>query len=144
MKLHHIDFDVQMRAHAAVIAGDFIFLSGFAGGDYKTGKVVRGLESQIDLAFQKLIATLEAAGSSLDNIVKVTTYLTRPDKAADVHRITSKYWKGMKPPSTLVIVKRLGLPGLLIEIDATAVRSRGGSKPKKVVKGWDKNLRKRP
>ena len=100
LKLHPIDFDVPTKAHAAVVAGDFVFLSGFAGGDYK-GNVVRGLENQIDLAFQKLITTLEAAGTSLDNVVKVTTYLTRPEKSDEVRRITSKYWKGMKPPSTL-------------------------------------------
>ena len=143
MKKHSIDFDVMKTIHGVSVVGDLVFLAGFGGSDFKTGKVMNGLEEQVELAFDKLEAALEAAGSSLDNVVKVTTYLTDPDLIDRSRTVSRKRWNGMGPPSTMVIVSRLGLPGMFYEIDVIAVRPEGAPKPKKIIRGGDKNIRRK-
>jgi len=143
LKKHSIDFDVLKTIHGVSVVGDLVFLAGFGGSDFKTGKVMKGIEEQVELAFDKLEAALKAAGSSLDNVVKVTTYLTDPDLIDRARTVSRRHWKGMGPPSTMVIVSGLGLPGMLYEVDAIAVRPDGAPMPKKIIRGWDKNIRRK-
>ena len=143
MKKQSIDFDVLKTIHGVSVVGDLVFLAGFGGSDFKTGKVMKEIEEQVEIAFDKVEAALKAAGSSLDNVVRVTTYITDSDLIDRARAVSRKRWKGMGPPSTMVIVAGLGLPGMFYEVDIIAVRPDGAPKPKKIIRGWDKNIRRK-
>ena len=60
----------------AIRAGDYIFVSGQAGfQDPKSGEVIVGIEDQTRLCIENIKRVLNSAGSSLDDIVKVTIFL---------------------------------------------------------------------
>src|SRR5574340_1105513 len=65
----------------AIRAGDFIFCSGQAGLDPATGQLVSGgIQAETRRVLQNLAAVLEAAGSSLDRVVKTTGFITNMDE----------------------------------------------------------------
>jgi 2-iminobutanoate/2-iminopropanoate deaminase len=60
----------------AVIAGDFVFVSGTTGVDINTGKLAEGgYEAQINQAYKNIKTILEDAGSSMDKVVKITAFM---------------------------------------------------------------------
>ena len=59
----------------AIIVGDLVFTSGQIGLDSKTGQMPEGMEAQFEQVFRNLDGVLQASGSSIDNIVKVTVFL---------------------------------------------------------------------
>jgi 2-iminobutanoate/2-iminopropanoate deaminase len=62
---------------AAIRSGDFIFLSGQVAQDAKTGKLIEGdVGAQTEQIFANLSAVLEAAGKTLEDVVRVGVYLT--------------------------------------------------------------------
>ncbi len=106
----------------AVRVGNLIFCSGQIGIG-PDGKIVdpRDTRAQIVQAFKNLETVLEGAGGSLDQVVKITSYLLDDvdrDALVDVRR---RFFKPPYPASTLVIVKGLARPDYRYEIDAIAV-----------------------
>lgn len=60
----------------AVIAGDLIFVSGTAGIDLSTGKLISdNYDAQVLQAFKNVKTILEDAGSSMDKVVKITVFM---------------------------------------------------------------------
>jgi len=99
-----------------------VFISGQVAFD-ENGNIV-GLgdpEKQTRQALENLKKCVEAAGGSLDNIVKVTFYLTDVRYFDVVHKVRADYFKKNPPASTLVEVSKLAKPGLLVEVEAIAV-----------------------
>ncbi len=84
----------------AVIAGDFVFVSGTVGADIATGKLVEGgYEAQVVQAFKNVKTILEDAGSSMDRVVKITVFMVSgadPDFSV-TNRIYSEYFKNHTP-----------------------------------------------
>jgi enamine deaminase RidA (YjgF/YER057c/UK114 family) len=73
-------------------------------------------------AFENLGTVLEQAGASFDDVVKLTFYLTDIGRIRDVASVRDEFLDRSRPPaSTAVGVAGLALPGLEIEVDATAV-----------------------
>jgi 2-iminobutanoate/2-iminopropanoate deaminase len=70
--------------------------------------------------FINIKLTLEAAGASLQDVVKYTVYLTNMDDIATFREVRARYLTPPMPAGTGVEVSRL-LPGVLVEIDAVAV-----------------------
>lgn len=83
-------------------------------------------ESQVDRAFDALIATLDAAGTNTDNVVKITLLIAEHDAEKLAYLVEKrKAVFGENPPaSTLIPVSELYAPGVLFEIDAVAVAHR--------------------
>lgn len=107
----------------AVIAGNLVFVSGQIPIDPATGKLVEGdFEAQVRRVMENVRAILEAAGLTLDDIVKVTAYLKDPAKFQDFNRVYSEYFKGSFPARTTVFVQELPA-GAQIEIDVIAYRA---------------------
>ncbi|WP_231511609.1 RidA family protein [Chondromyces apiculatus] len=81
-----------------------------------------GFAAQVTRAFTNLAAALEAAGSNLAHIVKLTHYLTDVDaQLAEVRSIRDRFLDPTAPPaSTAVEVSRLVIEGVLYEVDAVA------------------------
>ena len=106
----------------AVRMGDLIFVSGQAAIDEK-GEIVGlgNFEAQAEQVFRNLARVLEAAGSGLDRVVKVTIYLTDMANFPKIVELRGKWFTAPYPADTIVEVSSLALPGLEIEIEAIAV-----------------------
>ncbi|ASK87362.1 RidA family protein [Sphingorhabdus sp. SMR4y] len=102
-------------------AGDLLFLSGQAAID-EQGQVigVADFDAQLRQVFINIDRVLHAAGSSRDNIIKVTIYLTDMENFAKVVQARKIYFKAPYPADTTLEVKALALPDLMVEIDVIA------------------------
>ena len=110
----------------ATILGDLVFISGIGPHDPKTGKQVEGgIKEQTKMVMDLMKAALEEAGSSLDNVLKCTVYLTDMNCYYEMNEVYSSYFK-VPPARTCVEVSKLPRPeeNVMIEIDAIAYRTR--------------------
>jgi 2-iminobutanoate/2-iminopropanoate deaminase len=80
------------------------------------------IEGQSEQAWRNVVATLEGGGMGIKDLVKVTSFLTRPQDIAAYGKIRDKYLGDMRPATTMVVVQALALPNFLIEVEATAVK----------------------
>ena len=102
--------------------GDLLFLSGQAAID-EQGQVVGAadFDAQLLQVFTNIDRALHAAGSSRDQIVKVTIYLTDMGNFPKIVQARKVYFEHPYPADTIVEVKALALPDLMVEIDVIAV-----------------------
>jgi enamine deaminase RidA (YjgF/YER057c/UK114 family) len=109
----------------AVVANGVVYLRGQIGQDLDTRESVGvgDVEAQAEKAMANIKMLLEEAGSSLEDIVKVTVYLIDPRYREPVYRTIGKWLRGVHPVSTGLVVSALARPEWLVEIDATAVVS---------------------
>lgn len=107
--------------------GDLLFISGQAGaGD--DGRIVDGgFVAQGEQAFANLQRALEAGGSSLRDVIKVTIFVTDMGHFQDVVALRRKFFSAPYPADTIAEIKALYDPRAMIEIEAiAAVRREGG------------------
>jgi len=100
-----------------------VFVAGQTGVD-ANGKAAREFRSQATQAFENIKTALASVGGSMDNVVRLTTYLTDIEQNAEAYReVRASFFsnKGALPASTLLQVTRLANPSYLIEVDATAI-----------------------
>lgn len=120
IKMLKTEYDVEKPYARGLVAGGFVFLSGVGGIDPGTDTVLFGMQAQAEIICQRIRASLELAGSSVDNIVKVVTYVTDMESyrksGADIVRKSFP-----KRASTLIGVKELAREGMMIEVDVTAL-----------------------
>ena len=106
----------------AIKAGPFVFVSGQAGYD-NDGKIVKGgFEAQGEQAFLNLKRALSASGSSLDNVLKVTIFVTDMGHFKQVVELRRKYFSEPYPADTIAEVKALYSREVMIEIEAIALK----------------------
>ncbi len=119
--------DASFGYSQAVRLGDLLFLAGQVAWDEK-GRVVGGTDArlQTEKVFSNLRAVLEASGSSLDRVAKLTIFATSRDHLAAIREIRHKVFDpiGHYPASTFVVVGGLATPELLVEIEAVATVAR--------------------
>ena len=90
---------------AAIKANGFVFVSGLPPMDRKTGQIIRGdIVAQTELSLENVKATLEAAGSSLDKVVKCTVYIANSAYFPTVNEIYARYFPHDPPARTFVTV----------------------------------------
>ena len=100
-----------------------VFIAGQTGVD-ASGKAVQGFRAQAMQAFTNIKTALASVGGSMDNVVRLTTYLTDIQQDADTYREVRASFlpnKSALPASTLLQVVRLADPAYLIEVDAVAI-----------------------
>src|SRR5262245_31647008 len=100
--------------------GDLLFVAGQTGRHPKTGEVGKDIREQTRNVLERIKVILEAGGSSLDNVLTATTYVTRRDDVPAYNEEYAKYFPTNKPARTTVTVASLNSPELLIEITVTA------------------------
>lgn len=117
--------DTRAYAYAhAVRMGDLIFVAGQVARDVNGNLVGKGdVRTQTEQVFMNLRAILEAAGSGMQKVGKVTVFITRLEYRAIVHEIRSRVFNeaGHLPASTLAVVTSLADPDWLVEIEAVAL-----------------------
>jgi len=105
----------------AIKANGFIFASGQIPLDPATMRIVEGgIEEQTERVLDNLKAVLEAAGSSLDRVVKTTVYLADMGEFAAMNEIYARYFGATKPARATVQVARLPRD-VRVEIDVVAL-----------------------
>ena len=105
-----------------VRAGNRIFLRGQTGFDLdQKMRDPVDAATQADQAMKNAKVLLEEAGSSLDHVTMVTTYLTDPAYRMPVYRTVAEHLRGNHTAGTGLIVKGLALPEMKVEIDLEAV-----------------------
>jgi|SRR5699024_6210732 len=103
-----------------LIVNGFVFVSGQASVDFATSEFQLGtIEEETHRTMQNLKAILEAAGSSLDQIVKCTVHLSDIRDFAKYNEVYSSYFGDRKPTRTTV--QSILAEGLKVEIDCIAV-----------------------
>ncbi|WP_405783572.1 RidA family protein [Streptomyces sp. NBC_00859] len=113
---------VNGYSHAVAFHGAMIAVSGQVpvDGDNLVGK--GDAETQVRQVYANLATALEAAGSSLEHVVKLTVYLTDLDDLGAFRTVRDEHQDAERPPAcSLVRVAGLVHPDFRVEIDALAV-----------------------
>lgn len=113
----------------AIIAQGWVFCSGQIPLDPHSGEVVAGpIQAQTRLALTNLRSVLQAAGCSLEDVVRCTVYLTDMGDFTPVNEVYAEFFGETRPARAAVQVA--GLPkGVDIEIDAIAVLPQRSAAP---------------
>jgi enamine deaminase RidA (YjgF/YER057c/UK114 family) len=100
-----------------------VFVAGQTGVD-ASGKAAQGFHAQAVQVFENIKTALASVGGSMDNVVRLVTYMTDLEQNADAYReVRASFFpnKSALPASTLLQITRLANPSYLIEVDATAI-----------------------
>ena len=100
--------------------GNLVFVAGQTGRHPATGEVGKDIREQTRNTLERIKVILAAAGTSLDNVLTATPYLTRVQDLAAYNEEYAKYFPTDKPARTTVTVAALNSPDLVIEITVTA------------------------
>ena len=105
----------------AIVANGFVYAAGQGPIDPATGQFIPGgIVEQTTQTLKNLSAILQAAGTSLDNVVKTTVYLHAISDFQAMNKVYAEYFKANPPARTTV--GNLDLPlKILVEIEAIAV-----------------------
>ena len=105
---------------AATRFGGLVFVAGQTGRNPVTGETGKDIREQTRNILERIKEILAAAGTSLDNVLTATTYLTNVGNLAAYNEEYGKFFPTNKPARTTVTVASLNNPDLLIEITVTA------------------------
>ncbi len=104
----------------AIKAGNTVYMSGQIPLDPKTMELVEGFEAQTVQVFENLKAVAEAAGGSLQDIVKLNIYLTDLGNFATVNEVMSRYFQQPYPARAAIGIAALP-KAAQVEMDAVLV-----------------------
>ena len=102
------------------VVGDFVYTSGQIPVDPASGEVPAGIAAQAEQSCKNVAAILEAAGTTLEGVVKTTCFLADMGDFAAFNEVYAKYFTS-KPARSCVAVKDLP-KGVLCEIEAIAAK----------------------
>ncbi|MDE2228038.1 MAG: RidA family protein [Alphaproteobacteria bacterium] len=88
----------------------------------KDGSTPQGIKAQAEQVWRNIIAVLESAGMSVENLVKVNHYLTKAENIPGYSEVRSKMLGAARPASTMIVVQSLVKPEWLVEVEATAAK----------------------
>jgi 2-iminobutanoate/2-iminopropanoate deaminase len=106
----------------AIRHGRLLFTSGLVPVDLKSGESMDGdIRAQTACVLDNLALLLAAAGATLQDVVKVTVYLTDSSMAQEMNAVYERHFSNSYPARSTVQVGPLARPEFLIEIDSIAV-----------------------
>jgi len=102
--------------------GDFLFVSAQGPFDPKTGKIVGpDIESQTRRALENVKAIVEASGLTLQDVVKMSIYLSKSDDFQKMNEVYQTFFT-RNPPTRTTLEAKLPIPNVLVAADAIAHR----------------------
>jgi len=105
----------------AVRKGDLVFTSGFVAIDDNFAVIAPGdVVAQSDLVFRRLAELLEHAGSSMEDVLKISAYLVADADYPLYNEARHRWFPNDPPASSTVVVASLVKAGLVVEIEAIA------------------------
>lgn len=111
-------FESVMGYSRAVVDGDWVHVSGTTGYDYATMTIADDVAAQTEQVFRNIAAALQQADASLDDVVRVTYYLTDASYFDVIAPICGKYFARARPAATALICQLID-PAIKIEIEVT-------------------------
>jgi len=102
-------------------AGDNLYVSGLTSRN-KDGVTIDGANEyeQSQVIFTKMRRLIEEAGATMDDMVKLTIFVTRIEHNSDVWKARAEFFEGDFPACSLVEVKGLAAPEIYVEIEGIA------------------------
>jgi enamine deaminase RidA (YjgF/YER057c/UK114 family) len=117
-------FETEIGYSRAVVDGDWVFVSGTTGFDYRAMTISPDIVEQAEQCFRNIEAVLADAGASLADVVRVTYILPDGSQFKQCWPVLRKYFGEIRPAATM-IQAGLADPRMLIEIEVTARRPTG-------------------
>ncbi len=114
-------FESEIGYSRAVVQGDWVFVAGTTGFDYSTMTMSEDIAAQTDQCLRNIASALEQAGSSLDDVVRVTYVLPDGSEFPKCWPVLKKYF-GTIRPAAMMISAGLADPRMKIEIEVTALK----------------------
>lgn len=110
----------------AVVHDNLVFVSGITASD-ADHNIVGGDDAaaQTEVILANLDRILQAAGSGLDLVCKVTVFLTDIEDRPRINPVRQRFFGDTRPASTLIEISRLAIPGAKVEIEAVAALRNG-------------------
>jgi 2-iminobutanoate/2-iminopropanoate deaminase len=101
--------------------GPFVFISGTTSLDAKGRVQGKDAAEQTTVTMRKVEAALKSAGAQLKDLVRLTIFVTDIRDMGPISKALDKALKGSAVSATMVGVSALAVPGLQVEIEATAM-----------------------
>lgn len=114
-------FEEQIGYSRAVVAGDWIFVSGTTGFDYSTMSISENLLEQTEQCLKNIESALQQANSSLQDVVRVTYVLPDGAEFEQCWPLLRQYFGAVRPAATMICAG-LADPRMKIEIEVTALK----------------------
>jgi enamine deaminase RidA (YjgF/YER057c/UK114 family) len=114
-------FEEQIGYSRAVVQDDWVFVSGTTGFDYSTMTIADGIVEQTEQCLKNIGLALEQAGSSLQDVIRVTYVVPKADEFPDCWPVLRKFLGEIRP-AAMMISAGLADPRMRIEIEVTALR----------------------
>ena len=114
-------FETQIGYSRAVVAGNWVFVSGTTGFDYAAMTISDSLLEQTEQCLNNIQAALQQAGSSLADVVRVTYVLPKGEDFEQCWPVLRRYF-GEVRPAAMMISAGLADPRMQIENEVTALR----------------------
>ena len=117
-------FEAQIGYSRAVVAGEWVFVSGTTGFDYSKMSISDDLLAQTEQCLKNIEAALKQVDSSLKDVVRVTYILPNAAEFEKCWPILRKHFGDVRPAATMISAG-LADPRIKIEIEVTALRAAG-------------------
>lgn len=114
-------FENEIGYSRAVVAGNWVFVSGTTGFDYSTMTIAPGVIDQAEQCLKNIGAALEQAGSIFSDVVRVTYVLPHAGDFEQCWPVLRKYFGNVRP-AAMMISAGLADPRMRIEIEVTALK----------------------
>ena len=114
-------FEEQIGYSRAVVAGDWVFVSGTTGFDYSTMSISDSLAEQTEQCLKNIESALRQADASLNDVVRVTYVLPNGAEFEQCWPVLRKYFGDVRP-AAMMISAGLADPRMKIEIEVTALK----------------------
>jgi len=118
-------FEKEIGYSRAVVDGEWVFVSGTTGFDYKTMTIADDVVRQADQGFRNIQAALAEAGATLADVVRVTYVLPKAEEFRACWPVLRRYLGDVRP-AAMMISAGLADPRMRIEIEVTARIDSGG------------------
>jgi enamine deaminase RidA (YjgF/YER057c/UK114 family) len=115
-------FEAKIGYSRAVVAGDWVFVSGTTGFDYATMTISDDVVVQAEQCLKNIASALEQAGSSMQDVVRVTYVLPQTADFEPCWPVLRQYF-GEVRPAAMMISAGLADPRMKIEIEVTALKN---------------------
>ncbi len=112
-------FEQEIGYSRAVVDGDWVFVSGTTGFDYRTMTIPDEIVEQAEQCFRNIQAALAEAGATLLDVVRVTYVVPKAEEFSECWPVLRRHF-GEVRPAAMMISAGLSDPRMRIEVEVTA------------------------
>ena len=115
-------FEAQIGYSRAVVAGNWVFVSGTTGFDYSTMLISNDIVEQAEQCLKNIAAALQQAGATIADVVRITYVLPDASQFEAYWPVLQKYFGDVRPAAMMISAGLLDAR-MLIEIEVTALKA---------------------